>query len=80
MTSGTRGQVETDPATGSGDNIYFQDTLGPGTYTLAPAVFDNGAVDTSAVDTSAGDSLIQDGRPGFTCHEAGASGERFGSQ
>lgn len=70
LNNGTCSQVGTDPTTGNCDDLYFQDTLGPGTYTLALAVDDN-----RPVDTSVSDGFIQDGNPGFTCSENGGSGE-----
>jgi hypothetical protein len=69
LTNGTCGQVEQDPTTLNCDDLYFQDTLGPGTFTLALAVDDN-----TPVDTSVADGFIQDGNPGFPCQEAGSSG------
>jgi hypothetical protein len=69
LTNGTCGQVGQDPTTLNCDDLYFQDTLGPGTFTLALAVDDN-----TPVDTSVADGFIQDGNPGFTCQEAGTSG------
>jgi hypothetical protein len=69
LVNGGAGQVGTDPTTGNHDDLFFQDTLGPGTFTLALAVLDN---------TPAGflvtDGFVQDGNPGFTCQEAGTSG------
>jgi len=70
LSNGSCAQVGTDPTTGNCDDLYFQDTLGPGTYTLALAVDDN-----RPVDTSVSDGFIQDGNPGFTCSENGGSGE-----
>jgi len=69
LTNGTCGQVGTDPTTLNCDDLYFQDTLGPGTYTLALAVYDNTPIDTSVTD-----GFVDDGNPGFTCTEAGTSG------
>jgi hypothetical protein len=69
LTAGTCGQVGKDPVTGNCDDLYFQDTLGPGTYTLALAVYDNNPADTDVAD-----GFKQDGNPGFTCAEAGVSG------
>jgi hypothetical protein len=69
LTNGTCGQVGTDPTTGNCDDLYFQDTLGPGTFTLALAVFNNTPVGNFAVD-----GFVDDGDPGFTCQEAGTSG------
>jgi hypothetical protein len=69
LTSGLCSQVGTDPTTGNCDDLYFQDTLGPGTFTLALAAFDN-----TPVGTAVSDGFVQDGNPGFTCQEAGTSG------
>jgi hypothetical protein len=69
LTNGTCGQVGTDPTTGNCDDLYFQDTLGPGTFTLALAVLNN-----SPVGTAVSDGFVEDGDPGFTCTEAGTSG------
>jgi hypothetical protein len=69
LTNGTCGQVGTDPVTGNCDDLYFQDTLGPGTFTLALAVLNN-----NPVGMFASDGFVEDGDPGFTCQEAGTSG------
>jgi hypothetical protein len=69
LTNGSCSQVGTDPTTGSCNDIYFQDTLAPGTYTLALAVYNN-----TPVDTSVADGFVEDGNPGFTCQEAVTSG------
>jgi hypothetical protein len=69
LTNGTCGQVGKDSGTGNCDDLYFKDTLGPGTFTLALAVYDNRPLDTSVTD-----GFIQDGNPGFTCQEAGVGG------
>jgi hypothetical protein len=69
LTNGSCGQVGQDPTTGNCDDLYFQDTLAAGTYTLALAVYNN-----SPVDTSVTDGFVEDGDPGFTCTEAGTSG------
>ena len=69
LTNGSCGQVALDPTTGNCDDLYFQDTLGPGTFTLALAVFNNTPVSTSLTD-----GFVEDGDPGFTCVEAGTSG------
>jgi hypothetical protein len=69
LSSGSCSQVGTDPVTGNCDDLYFQDLLGPGTFTLALAVYDN-----SPVDNFVADGFVQDGNPGFTCQEAGTSG------
>jgi hypothetical protein len=63
------GPVAVDPVTGNCDDLYFQDLLTPGAYTLALAVDDN-----TPVGTSAADGFVQDGNPGFTCQETGTSG------
>jgi hypothetical protein len=69
LTSGTCGQVNQDPTTLNCDDLFFQDVLGPGTFTLALAVDDNRPVDSFVAD-----GFFQDGNPGFTCQEAGTSG------
>lgn len=69
LTAGNSSQVAQDPTTFNYDDLYFQNTLGPGSYTLALAVDDN-----SPVDTLASDGFVQDGNPGFTCQEAAGSG------
>jgi hypothetical protein len=69
LTSGTCAQVGADPVTGNCDDLYFQDTLGPGTYTLALAVDDNRPVGSNVAD-----GFLDDGNPGFTCNELGVSG------
>jgi hypothetical protein len=69
VTNGSCGQVGQDPTTGNCDDLYFQDTLGPGTFTLALAVYDN-----SPAGLFATDGFVEDGNPGFTCQEAGTSG------
>ena len=69
LTNGTCGQVGTDPVTGNCDDLYFQDTLGPGTFTLALAVLNDNPVGMFAID-----GFVEDGDPGFTCQEAGTSG------
>jgi hypothetical protein len=69
LTNGSCAQVGQDPTTGNCDDLEFQDTLGPGTFTLALAVLDNTPVGFFAVD-----GFVEDGNPGFTCEEAGTSG------
>jgi hypothetical protein len=69
LTNGTCSQVGKDAVTGNCDDLYFQDTLGPGTFTLALAVYNN-----SPVGTTVADGFVEDGDPGFTCQEAGTSG------
>jgi hypothetical protein len=69
LTNGSCSQVGTDPVTGNCDDLYFQDTLGPGTFTLALAVYNN-----TPVGMFAADGFVEDGNPGFTCQEAGTSG------
>jgi hypothetical protein len=69
LTNGSCGQVTADPITGNCDDLFFVDTLGPGTFTLALVVDNN-----SPVDTSVTDGFVDDGDPGFTCVEAGTSG------
>jgi hypothetical protein len=69
LTNGSCSQVGTDPVTGNCDDLYFQDTLGPGTFTLALAVLNN-----TPVGMFASNGFVEDGNPGFTCQEAGTSG------
>ena len=69
LTSGTCGQVNQDPTTLNCDDLFYQDVLGPGTFTLALAVDDNRPFDSFVAD-----GFIRDGNPGFTCQEAGTSG------
>jgi hypothetical protein len=69
LTNGSCSQVGTDPTTGNCDDLDFQDTLGPGTFTLALAVFDNNPAGLFVTD-----GFVQDGNPGFTCQEKGTSG------
>jgi hypothetical protein len=69
LNTGDSSQVAQDPITGNYDDLYFQDTLGPGIYTLALAVYDN-----TPADTSVADGFVEDGDPGFTCQLAGTSG------
>ena len=58
-----------DPATGNCDDPYLQQVLGPGNYTLALLVWDNVPNDGLLAD-----GFKQDGNPGFTCAEFGATG------
>ena len=69
VSNGSCSQVGTDPTTGNCDDLYFQDVFTPGTYTLALAVYNN-----TPVDTSVADGFVEDGDPGFTCAEAGTTG------
>jgi hypothetical protein len=69
LTNGSCGQVTADPITGNCDDLFFVDTLGPGTFTLALVVDDNIPVGTSVTN-----GFVDDGNPGFTCAEAGTSG------
>ena len=69
LTNGTCSQVAQDPVTSNCDDLFYQDTLGPGTFTLALAVYDN-----RPVDTTLSDGFVQDANPGFTCQEAGTGG------
>jgi len=64
-----RAQVGRHPTTGNCDVIYFQDTLQPGTYTLASSTYNN-----TPADTSVADEFVEDGDPGLTCVEARTSG------
>jgi len=72
LTNGTCAQVGQDPTTLNCDDLYFQDTLGPGSFVLALAVYDNRPVDTSVAD-----GFVEDGNPGFTCVEAGIPSGSF---
>ncbi len=72
LTNGTSSQVGQDPTTGNSDDLYFQDTLGPGTYTLALAVYNNRPVDTAVAD-----GFVQNVNPGFTCQETLVIGGNF---
>ena len=67
LTNGTCSQVGTDTTTGNCDDLFYQDILGPGTFTLALAVYDNRPVGTLLAD-----GFMQDSNPGFTCQEFGA--------
>jgi hypothetical protein len=69
INNGTCSQVNKDPTTQNCDDLFFDDPLQAGTYTLALAVYGNSPVSgaVSAGFTEAGD-------PGFTCQEAGGSG------
>jgi hypothetical protein len=72
LSNGTCGEVGQDPTTMNCNDLFFQDTLGPGTFTLALAVDNN-----SPVDTTVADGFIEDGDPGFTCQEAGLTSGSF---
>jgi hypothetical protein len=72
VSNGSCAQVGTDPTTGNCDDLYFQDTLGPGSYTFALPVYDN-----SPVGTSFADGFVQDSNPGFTCQETFNFGGSF---
>jgi len=69
LDEGDSSEVAQDPATGNYDDLYFQAAIGPGTYTLALAVYGN-----SPVDSSVADGFVEDGNPGFACQLAGTSG------
>jgi len=69
LTNGTCLQVGTDPTSGTCEDIYYQNPLAAGTYTLALAVDDN-----SPAGFLVTDGFVQDANPGFTCQEAGTSG------
>jgi hypothetical protein len=58
-----------DPVTGNCDDPYIQETLGPGSYTLALVEYDN-----EPNDSSLADGFVQTGNPGFTCAEFGLTG------
>ena len=58
-----------DSGTGNCNDLYYQNTLGPGTFTLALAVFDNNPLGAEPLD-----GFSQDLNPGFTCQEAGVAG------
>ena len=49
-------------------DFYFLDTLGPGTFSTALAVFDDTPVNTAVTD-----SFADDGDPGLTCLQEGTS-------
>ena len=49
-------------------DFYFLDTLGPGTFSPALAVFDDTPVNTAVTD-----GFADDGDPGFTCLQEGTS-------
>jgi hypothetical protein len=63
------GATNADPATGNCDDPFIQQTLAAGNYTLALLVWDNVPADGLLAD-----GFRQDGNPGFTCAEFGASG------
>jgi hypothetical protein len=69
LSAGNSSQVMQDPTTLNYDDLYFQDTLGPGAYTLALVVDDN-----TPAGFLVGDGFVEDGNPGFTCQVAGVSG------
>lgn len=58
-----------DSVTGDCLDAYLQETLGPGTYTLALMVNDNSPTGGPF------DPFADDGNPGFTCAEIGLTGE-----
>lgn len=66
---GTCTYVGQDSGTGNCNDLYYQNTLGPGSFTLALAVYDN-----NPLGTEPGDGFSQDLNPGFTCQEAGVAG------
>ena len=55
--------------TGNCDDPYIQESLGAGSYTLALLEWDN-----TTTDGTLADGFRQDGNPGFTCAEFGATG------
>ncbi len=61
--------VGQDSGTGNCNDLYYKNTFGPGTFTLALAVYDN-----NPVGAEPGDGFSQDLNPGFTCQEAGVAG------
>jgi hypothetical protein len=69
LTNGTCLQVGLNATTGNCDDIFYQNLLQPGTFTLGLAVLDN-----SPVGLFVTDGFVQDGNPGFTCQEAGTGG------
>jgi hypothetical protein len=60
--------VGSDPTTGNCDDPYLQESLGPGTYTLALTEYYN------LSDGYLPDGFSQAGSPTFTCDEFGLSG------
>lgn len=58
-----------DSVTGNCDDPFFQDTLSPGSYTVALVVYDN-----ALAGSDLSDGFTQDGNPGFTCQETGGTG------
>jgi MYXO-CTERM domain-containing protein len=58
-----------DASTGNCDDPYYQNFFDPGVYTLALVVWDNTSLDGNLFD-----GFTQDGNPGFTCVEAGVTG------
>ena len=69
VSNGTCSQVMEDPSTGACNDLFFQDTLGPGTFTLALAVYDN-----PPNGNFPRDGFTQDSNPGFTCQETFTTG------
>lgn len=63
------GITNRDSVTGNCDDPFIQQVLAAGNYTLALLVFDNVPNDGQLAD-----GFKQDGNPGFTCAEFGASG------
>ena len=68
---GTCSHVGMDPTTEHCDDLFYENILGPDTFTLALAVYDNRPVDMLA------DGFVQDSNPGFTCQQPGVTGGSF---
>jgi hypothetical protein len=62
LINGNSSQVGQDPVTSNYDDLYYQGSLAPGTYTLALVVWEN-----TPVDGLLADGFVEDGNPGFTC-------------
>jgi len=66
--SGSCSQVQPDSVTGNCDDIFFQNSLDPGSYTFALAVDDN-----RPLGNFVSDGFFDDSNPGFTCAGAGGA-------